>query len=98
MARFEVFHLKSAGLVVDVQARILDHLPTRIVIPLEPADGSQIKIDRLHPSLEIDGRPFVLLTHLIAPVPASILKEAAFDISKERDPITAALDMLFFGF
>ena len=81
-----------------MQADLLDQLPTRIVVPLEAADGSQIKIDRLHPALEIDGRPFILVTHLIAPVPVSILKEAAFDISNERDAITAALDMMFFGF
>ena len=98
MARFEVFNLKGAGLVVDVQADLLDHLPTRIVVPLEAADGSQFKIDRLHPALEIDGRPFILVTHLIAPVPASVLKEPVCSVADQRDAITAAIDMQFFGF
>ena len=98
MARFEVFQLRGVGLVVDVQADLLDHMPTRVVIPVEPADGSQFRIDRLHPMLNIDGRPFILVTHLMAPVPASALKEPAFDVTGERDAITSALDMLFFGF
>jgi hypothetical protein len=39
-----------------------------------------------------------MATHLIAAVPVEVLARPRGDLAAQRDAITAALDMLFYGF
>jgi len=78
----------------DLLTRTLD---TLVVAPLEPASSSTFA-DRLNPSVEIDGRAFVLITQEIVTVRKSVLGKPRASIAQARDKIISALDMLFTGF
>ncbi|MGB3831184.1 MAG: CcdB family protein [Mesorhizobium sp.] len=99
MARHDVFAGRSgSSYLLDVQAGLLDHLQTRVVVPLLPAAAAPPPIRKLHPAFEIDGHKLVMATHLIATVPVSELGEMRFSLAGHRDDIVGALDMLFLGF
>jgi len=70
-----------------VQADLLDRFQTRAVIPLIPATSTPPVLKRLHPIFELDGKKYVLATHLLSAVPLA-----------DHDQIVGALDMLFQGF
>jgi toxin CcdB len=78
----------------DLLTRTLD---TVVVAPLEPATSGTFA-DRLNPRVEVDGQPFVLVAQELVAVRKSVLGDARGSISRERDAIIAALDLLFTGF
>ena len=85
--------------VLDVQSNLLDGLPTCMVIPLATPDAIEtLPILRLNPTISVDGRPLVVLTQDMAPVPRRMLKSPVANLSPHREEILAALDFLFTGF
>ena len=98
MSRYEIFASPGAGFLLDVQSNFLDHLDTRVVIPLYPVESVPPAAKRLHPTFTIDGAKYLLATHLLAAVPASMLGEPKGSLYEHHDEIVAALDMLFQGF
>ncbi len=61
MARLDIHILTDGIIVADVQANILDHLRTRVVVPLRPLEEWPKPISRLNPIFEIEGREFVMI-------------------------------------
>lgn len=53
--------------------------------------------ERLNPVFEVDGRKMAMLTPEIAGVPRNILAGRVANLSGERRPIIAALDLLITG-
>jgi toxin CcdB len=99
MARYDVFAGQVEGnYLLDVQTDLIDHLKTRVVVPLLPAKEAPAPVKRLHPIFEIGGHRLVMATHLMAAVPTADLKEKRFNLTSQHDEIVAALDMLFQGF
>lgn len=99
MARFDVFlDVESDGLLLDVQADLLDKFRTRVVVPLLPPAQTPAAIKRLNPVFELDGRSLVMATHLLGVVPTASLTKPSGNLSRHHDEIVAALDMLFQGF
>ena len=99
MAEFRVHPLRGGGgLVVDVQSDLLDPFETRVVVPLLDLEHAPRAPRRLNPILEVDGRPMILATHLIAALPRAELGLPTGSLAHERDAIRTALDMLFTGF
>ncbi|RUU36042.1 plasmid maintenance protein CcdB [Mesorhizobium sp. M6A.T.Ce.TU.002.03.1.1] len=99
MARYDVFAGRVEGsYLLDVQSDLLDDFKTRVVIPLLPITMTPPPMRKLHPILEINGRKLIMVTHLIATVPAKELGESRLNITRHHDDIVAALDMLFQGF
>lgn len=99
MARHDVFAGNiEGGYLLDVQAGLLDHFMTRVVVPLLPAAMAPSPMRKLHPIFEINGRKLVMATHLIATVPTAELGESRLNLTRHHDEIVAALDMLFQGF
>ena len=99
MAQFDVFVLRSgSSLVVDVQSDLLEPLNTRLVVPLLAMDSGLIPAKRLNPVIKIDETDLILATQLMASVRRAEFGEAVENIARERDRITAALDMVFQGF
>ncbi|RYD49169.1 MAG: hypothetical protein EOP60_14355, partial [Sphingomonadales bacterium] len=84
MAQLNVHPTSTGILVVDCQHDALSHLDTRIVIPLMPAESTPPGADRLHPIVDIDGRPFVLATQFLASVPRRDLKGAIASVEADR--------------
>ena len=98
MARFDVCALRNGeGYVLDVQADILDHLNTRVVVPLLPKKSAPQPANRLNPVVDIDGEAFVMVTQFLAAVPKSELGNTILSMDNSFAEITAALDMVFQG-
>ncbi|MDX8394838.1 MAG: CcdB family protein [Mariprofundaceae bacterium] len=82
-------------LFVDVQNDLLDSLSSRVVIPLTPIDHMEKKSpSHLCPIINLDQGDFVLLTHQMTSVPASILTSSAGSLDMFRSEIISAIDFL----
>ncbi|KON80230.1 CcdB family protein [Azoarcus sp. PA01] len=99
MPRFAVFRNPDGlGYLLDVQADLLDHLNTRVVVPLLPLDVAPVAAKTLNPVFEVEGKAVVMVTQFLAAVPAQMLKNAVGSLESRRDDVTNALDLLFQGF
>ena len=104
MARFDVYSNPFAQergytpYVLDVQNDHLGPIATRVVIPLRAPEGFGLPARGLNPLLEVDGKPMVLDTAALAPVPAAMLKKPVARADTSRDEVLDALDTLFGSF
>jgi toxin CcdB len=97
VARFDLHRPKgSAAWLLNVQAAVLDHLRTRVVVPLLPPDEVPTRMTGLHPAFE--GHRLLMATQLIAAVPRRELGRAVGNLAPHRDDITRALGLLLTGF
>lgn len=98
MARFDV-HRRSRRntLVLDCQADALREFDTRVVAPLQPLSASRTPVSRLHPRFQVDGREYVLLTHLLTAVPVEELGPSLGSWAEHSYDLTRALDLLLTG-
>jgi toxin CcdB len=104
MAQFNVYRnangaqAKRFPFLLDVQTDLLEHLATRVVVPLadpKVIGGKPAKI--LNPSFEIEGRKVVMLTQELAGVPKKLLGRKAGELGAHRGEIIAALDLIIAG-
>lgn len=104
MAQFDVFRnpnpVTMAGIpfLLDVQSGLLDHLITRVVIPLaRPELVGNKSAKYLNPIVEIHGEKFVLLTQELAAVSARNLSTPVVSLRDKQAEIIRALDIIFSG-
>ena len=98
MARFSVYgNPEGEGFLLDVQANLLSHLNTRMVVPLLPAASAPTPAQILNPMFEIHGSQYVMATQYMAAVPSKMLKEPVQSAADRTFEITSALDCLFQG-
>jgi toxin CcdB len=83
--------------LLDVQADLLRHLSTRVVVPLLPVASAPATIARLNPMFEIDGERYVMMTNQIAAVQAKELGAVVVSLAEHHAEITAAIDILLTG-
>jgi hypothetical protein len=96
MAQYDVHDL-DGGLVVIVQHDLVDLPETAVVVPLLP-DGQGVQPVRgLMPRLAVAGAEWLFAPMLMATVPRPALGALRGSVSKNRDEITRALDILFQG-
>ena len=88
---------KGEGYVIDVQADLLFHLDTRVVVPLLPEQAAPPPISELNPVFEIKGKRHVMVTQALGAVSGRELKRAVMSLSAQHD-ITKALELLLVGF
>lgn len=86
------------GYLVDVQADRLEHLRTRVVVPLLPKAGTPPELPRLNPIFEIEGQPHVFVPNAVATIPQSALGPAIGDVAAYQDEIAIAFEVLLKGF
>lgn len=99
MGRFSVFkNPDGPGYLLNVQADLLDHLNTRVVVPLLPQDLAPVPAKVLNPVFEVDGSPVVMVTQFLAAVPSRMLDGFVVSLESRRNEVIAALDLLFQGF
>jgi len=98
MAIYDVRAGTDDYLYVEVQADILGHLNTRIVIPLMPLDVAPMPAGRLNPIITVAGEPLSLVTQYLAAVRGSTLGPVVGSVAHEHDRIGLALDMLLKGY
>ena len=84
--------------LVDVQSDLLSALATTLVIPLIPAPlAESFQLTKLNPDVTVEGKTFALMTQDMASISRTQLTHVVDDLSHDRDRITAAIDLLFFG-
>jgi toxin CcdB len=89
---------RAAPYFVDVQNDYIDHLDTRVVIPLRKEASFGPRARDLNPLLQVMGEPVVLDTAAIGAVPRAELHRPVADLRDAREPIQNALDTLFGAF
>ncbi len=103
MAQFSLYqnHGESRDtypFIIDVQNVLLDSLNTRLVIPLTPTSRFEQRApEHLCPILHIKEGDFVLLTHQMTSIPASILISPIHSLEAFRSEIIGAIDFLITG-
>jgi toxin CcdB len=104
MPRFDVYanptvaERRHTPYFLDVQNEYIDHLDTRVVIPLRRAAVFGPRARDLHPALEVNGESLVLDTSAIGAVPMSELRKQVAHLREAHEPVQAALDTLFGGY
>ena len=101
MARFDVHanpyapERSRTPFVLDVQNDHLGPLATRVVIPLRSPKTFGTPARGLNPIIEIEGKPVVLDTASLAPVPVALLKRPVARADRWSAQVLDALDTLF---
>ncbi len=102
MARFDIYKYDNSSVpfVLDVQADLLSDLSTCAVIPLvSEKKAKQEVLQKLKPSIEINGQNYILMTTDIGTVTRASLGKKITNVENEyRQIVTEALDFLFQGF
>ena len=89
---------KTYPFFVDVQSDLLESLNSRVVIPLSlDKTTNNTNAKNLCPVFDIEGKNYILLTHQMTSVPASLLKNNAGSLDKYRYEILGAIDILLTG-
>ena len=104
MAQFDVHRNTNAApakpipYLLDVQSDLLSTLTTRVVVPLARPDVMNKKSAQLlNPTLEIEGKRFVMLTTEMAGIPVKRLGDVIANVRARRVDIIRALDVVFAG-
>jgi toxin CcdB len=99
MARFDVFRARDGGgYLLDVQADLLEGLPSRVVVPLLTPGAALPPLRDLNPVLRVAGEDVAMMTHYLTAVPKRELGQPVASAADQRDTITRALDLLLTGF
>jgi toxin CcdB len=104
MAQFDVYansNRETCDLfpfLLDVQAEILDNLPTRVVVPLLTRSAISKPIPVLNPVFEIQQTEVIMSTPQLVGVNSYILGTKVCSVKEKRDVIIEALDLLFTGY
>jgi toxin CcdB len=101
MAQHDVHrNVRSTGtqipFLLDVQADLLQHLMTRVVIPLRP-EGTMVPAGMLNPIFTVEGQRLILATAELAAVPITSLGPRVASLEAQRYDIIAAIDLLITG-
>lgn len=104
MAQFDVHRnpnpssAKTIPYLLNVQSDLLDHLVTRVVVPLASLEAMGNQAARyLNPVFEIEGEKRVMLTPELAGIPAKLLGPAVVSLKEAHGEIIRALDVIFSG-
>lgn len=99
MARFDVYrNPEGDGYLLDVQANLLTHLNTRIVVPLMLPAGAPKPAKGLNPEFMIGDTAVVMITQFLSAVPTSMLKEPVATLDQHHTKIVDAIDLALQGF
>ena len=82
-------------LVVCLQSPSMSGNSTQIIAPLTPR--RLIDASRLTPLIVLDDHEYVALVPRLTSVPAQVLKSRVANLSRHRDALLAAVDLVFYG-
>ncbi len=98
MPRFSVYpNPDGAGYLLEVQADMLRHLNTRLVVPLMPIGTAPKPATTLNPLFVVDDTEHSMVTQYMAAVPTSVLKREIMNVMDRREDIVNAIDLLIRG-
>jgi len=82
--------------LLDIQADLLRHLTTRVVVPLRP-EGTMVPAGRLNPVFTVEGQRVIMATAELAAVPLVALGPHVASLEAQHYDIIAAIDLLITG-
>ena len=97
MARLDVYRMPAGngpGYLLDVQSDVLDHIRTRVVIPLLPAQETPKGSRHLNPVFDILDVPHTLVPQAIGSIPKRELRTCVTSLHDHHDVIAGALDRI----
>ncbi len=98
MSRYRAYaNPEGGGALLDVQADLMGHLSTCVVVPLLPVDAAPKPARILNPIFDIGGAPHVMVTQFMAAVPRRMLVSEVANLQDQAHEIVGALDCLFQG-
>lgn len=101
MTQFDVHKDRNAKvypLLLDVQADLLTHLDTRVVVPLALKRTYRIKPMRiLNPTVVIRNVEYIAVVQELAAIATSELGDVVGSVAAQRAEMIAALDFLLTG-
>ena len=104
MVQFDVYvnpgkQTRSAyPFILDLQNTLIDHIATRIVVPLAHAGKFKYEaMKELMPRIEFNGDELLIMIPQIASIPTKVLKQPIGTLEDLRDEIIAALDFAITG-
>ena len=101
MAQFDVYenlnklNNKKIPYFIDVQHPILNHIDTKVVIPLSYEEK---EIKTIAPKFDINGINLILLTSQISAIRPVFLGQKVCSLKDNRDEIISSIDFLITGF
>ena len=99
MARFDIYaNPDGNGFLLDVQADLMSHLNSRLVIPLVLSGIAPTPMKVLNPIFRIEAATYLMLTQQMAAVSVQMLKRPIINANDRRDEVVAAIDLLLQGF
>jgi toxin CcdB len=96
LAQYDV-HRFDGGLVVDCQSELLEHLNTRLIVPLIPRDEAPKPASRFNPIFEIGGIEHVMNTQFAGAVERRRLGGIVASLEDRALEIIDAFDVLITG-
>lgn len=104
MAQYDVFENPSPAqregfpYLVVIQSDQLDHLPTRLVLPLQRLDVVPKHLPRrLSQPVLVAGEPLLPAAQQCAALPARLLRKAIASVAAEQGVLRDALDAVISG-
>ena len=98
MAQFDVYRLADGELAVDVQTDLIEDFDSRVVVPLMLPGIAPVAHRRLNPTIEVEGRAYVMVSQFIIAVDRRELGRPIANVKSRYDSIKTAFDMIFLGF
>lgn len=96
-AQFDLYRMRSGGLVVVLQSDLLDELRTRVVAPLVPAGSVTRVLQVLNPAVTVGEAEFLVMPQLAATLTLAELGQKVGSLAAMRDAIVRAVDALLSG-
>ena len=98
MAQFELMSVGTTGeLVVDCQADLIRHLPTRLVVPLFELGQGLEPSGRLNPIFTVAERAMIFAPQYMVSIPLVELQPTGTSLAEHDLEITSAIDVIFSG-
>ncbi len=98
MPRLDVYkNPDGSGFLLDVQANLLDHLNTRVVVPLMLPHEAPSPANRLNPTFQTGDETVLMVSQFISAVPKSILNAPVTSLDSHDIEIIDAIAMVLQG-
>ena len=98
MAQFDLMRVRTTGeLVVDCQADLLGHLPTRLVIPMFEIGQELEPTGRLNPVFTVAERAMIFAPQYMVSIPLAELQPTGTSLAQHDLQMTSAIDVMFSG-
>ncbi len=100
MAQYDVYRnadaetAKEFPYLVDVQADLLRHLDTRLVVPLGWPSKNFLPVLRLTPQVEVQGERLLFLVNHTVSIPRVVLGPLVDSLKRDRVELLGAIDFL----